>query len=331
MDKVKSSINRVKVKIVKKALDKGNNLDERYSWTIHFLIDLKVVYIITYAYITIVNLISSTANSEATSDANGMSLFNVTSSSEYTNVEVDSISDAILWNCRRQSVTNRYYRFLYWALIMAMSAALLGFLVTKFIALITVSCNCKNFNKYELTKLWHIAVLEELKDRIKSPSKQLNFPLKNYQVLINKGVRQGIPESLKTRSRNYCRLVIPGILLWFCVVILGLSYLSYDLHPLACVSQPKEELIKYNSTTKRVELEFPDKLASFQKDIGITVLILILFYLFFAYLFYRLTEKVISDLRPEAGKSIGKIMSSRLADPEETPVTRTLHYDQSRL
>ena len=322
MDKVKSSVNKVKVKLVKKALDKIKNLDERYSWTIHFLVDLKVVYIITYAYITIVNLISSTANSEATSDANGMSLFNVTSSPKYTNVEVDSISDAILWNCRRQSVTNRYYRFLYWALIMAMSAALLGFLVTKFIALITVSCNCKNFNKYELTKLWHIAVLEELKDRIKSPSKQLNFPLKNYQALINKDIRQGIPESLKTRSRNYCRLVIPGILLWFCVVILGLSYLSYDLHPLACISQPKEELIKYNSTTKRVELEFPDKLASFQKDIGITVLILILFYLFFAYLFYRLTEKVISDLRPEAGKSIGKIMSSRLADPEETPVTQ---------
>ena len=323
MDKVKSSVNKVKVKLAKKALDKGKNLDERYSWTIYFLIDLKVVYIITYTYITIVNLISSTANSEATSDANGMSLFNVTSSPEYTNVEVDSISDAILWNCRRQSVTKQYYRLLYWALIIAMSVALLWFLGTKFNALITVSCNCKNFNKYELTKLWHIAVLEELKDRIKSQStEQLNFPLKNYQALINKGIRQGIPESLKTRSRNYCRLVIPGILLCFCVVILGLSYLSYDLHPLACISQPKEELIKYNSTTKRVELEFPDKLASFQKDVGISVLILILFYLFFAYLFYRLTEKVISDLRPEAGKSIGKIMSSRLADPEETPVTQ---------
>ena len=339
MDKVKSSVNRVKVKIVKKALDKVKNLDERYSWTIHFLIDLKVVYIITYAYITIVNLISSTANSEATSDANGMSLFNVTSSPEYTNVEVDSISDAILWNCRRQSVTKQYYRFLYWALILAMSAALLLFFATKFIALITVSCICKNFNKYVLTKLWHIAVLEELKDRAKEELKdrakeelkdrakdqsRLLFPLKNYQTLINENISQDSLKSLKTSCTNYCRLVIPGILLWFCVVILGLSYLSYDLHPLACISQPKEELIKYNSTTKRVELEFSDKLPRFQRGVGITVLVLIPLYLFFALLFYLFSKKVISDLKPKAKNIIDhhdqKTKARQIINHQETAV-----------
>ena len=35
---------------------------------LNFLVDIKVVYIISYAYISIVNLISSTANIEATDD-----------------------------------------------------------------------------------------------------------------------------------------------------------------------------------------------------------------------------------------------------------------------
>ena len=131
-------IKRVKLQTVKKALEKGENLYEKYSWTIKCLVDLKIVFIITYAYITIVNLISSTANSEATSDADSMALFNVTLSPEHINVEVDSISDAILWNCRRQSVTNYYYQFLYKMLIAAMGAALFVFLVSKLNALITL-------------------------------------------------------------------------------------------------------------------------------------------------------------------------------------------------
>ena len=79
------------------------NVDGKYPWTIYFLVDLKVVYIMTYAFITIVNLISSTANSEAFSDRNSMMLLNV--SSDYMNVNVTSINDAILWNCRRFSET----------------------------------------------------------------------------------------------------------------------------------------------------------------------------------------------------------------------------------
>ena len=313
-------------KIVKTALKKGKTLDERYSWTIHFLIDLKIVYIITYAYITIVNLISSTANSEATSDANGMSLFNVTLSPEHRNVGVDSISDAVLWNCRRQSVTNRYYRFLYWALFIALIAALVGFLVTKFIVLITVCCNRGSFNKYGLTKLWHIAILKQLKN----PTKPLKLALKDYQPLLDEGIPKDLElPTRESKCKNCCRLAIPGFLLCFCVLILGLSYLSYDLHPLACVSQPEEARISYNSTTKRVELEFSDELANFQKAMGVVVIILVIMYLILAYRFYLLSKEVIRDLKTEAGNAIDQAkprakpaQAARPAAAEVTPVTR---------
>ena len=153
--------------VVKRVLD-GEDISE-FSWTIYFLLDLKVVYIITYAYITIINLISSTANNEASSDVDSMMPFNVTP--EIGSVEIRSISNAILWNCRRQSVTKHYYRFLYWMLIVALGGALIAYLVTKCIALFSVSCVCKTYRRpwvvsdYGLKKLWQIAVLELLKEK----------------------------------------------------------------------------------------------------------------------------------------------------------------------
>ena len=61
----------------------GFNLDNKKitkasKWTIFFLIDLRAVFTIIYVYISVVNLISTTANSEATRDSNSMASFNVT-------------------------------------------------------------------------------------------------------------------------------------------------------------------------------------------------------------------------------------------------------------
>ena len=170
-------------------------------------------------------------------------------------------------------MTNGYYKILYWIPIISMSSALLIiFLIPKFFALITVNFNCSSLNKYALTKLWHIAVLKQLKD----PTKPLRLALKEYQPLIDKD----IPKDLKLKSshKNYCRRAIPEILLCLCIVILGLSYLSYDLHPLACVRQPEEVLITYNSTTKKVELEISDKLVIFQIVTGFVILLLVILY-----------------------------------------------------
>ena len=125
-----SSQNRSQCKL-SEAVDNAyiKNFDQNYPWTIYFLIDLKVVYILTYAFISFINLISSTANSEAFNDKNSMMLFNV--SSEFMNVNVTSINDAILWSCRSFSDTRGYYRFLYWMLIVSVVVALTGFFYNK--------------------------------------------------------------------------------------------------------------------------------------------------------------------------------------------------------
>ena len=467
--RVEQAIGNQKERTVQQVLHKGKNISEKYSWTIYFLVDLKIVYILTYAYISIVNLISSTAKGEATSDTESLVLFNVTLFPEHRNVEVASISDAILWNCRNQSVTNHYYKFLYRVLIIIMSAALGGFLVSKLIALFTVSCLCKEcsssccaciFNDYGLTKLWHIAILEQLRDskvfrsqsqqqqpqnchknpqnnnetqdvqvevdinknnintgqypsdtshfcqsidlvtkaknkshdkqltphdsksslhsipngqdpqsnnetqavqvkvdinennvntgqypsdtshfcqsidlvteaKNKSHDKQLtphdsksslhfvpngqdikpgqihngiNFEPIDYQPLLSEEVTNDIFKGLGCclKCTDFCRQSLPKILLLLLVVILGLSYLSYDLHPLACVVGPAEDFISYNATKKRVELKFSSHLRDFQKATGIVVTILAIIFLRLAAFFHWLSLKVVEDIKSKA-------------------------------
>lgn len=141
--------------------------DDMHQWTIYTLVDLKVVYIITVTYITVVNLISSTAHAHASTDKARVIPFDV--SPEYMNVNVTSINDPVLWNCRRLSSNSEYYKFLYWMVIIVMMVVMFGFFSIKFVALITLSSNCgfKCCNclcstfKCGLTKLWQIAICKE--------------------------------------------------------------------------------------------------------------------------------------------------------------------------
>ena len=93
--------------------------NDKHPWTLYLLIDLEVVYIITFGLVSVVNLISSTASIRASSDKNSMLLFNV--SSKYMNVNVTSINDAVLWNCRKLSDSSNYYKTFYWMVIIALA------------------------------------------------------------------------------------------------------------------------------------------------------------------------------------------------------------------
>ena len=83
-----------RVKAITKSLRFEETFNVTYSWTIYLLLNIKMVYIITFAFITTINLISSTANLHASTDKTKMTLFNV--SSEYMNVYITSINDAAL-------------------------------------------------------------------------------------------------------------------------------------------------------------------------------------------------------------------------------------------
>ena len=64
--------------------------------------------------------------------------------------------------------------------------------------------------------------------------------------------------------------------------------------------QPAEEFISYNATTKRVELDFSKHLRGFQRFAGFVAVFLSLTFLFLAWGFYHLSNKVIDCIKTEA-------------------------------
>lgn len=191
------------------------DLDKAAKWTVFLLVDLKVVFIITYVYVSVVNLISTTANGEASEDAHSTKLFTVTSLPGHTDVNVSFIDDAILWSCRDHSVTKHYYRGLYWMLISAFSGTIVAFIFTK----ITVICGAKHGCPY----LWRLAIIECLQ-QMQSDKKIINDK-------IIKEVKKKLNEKgplRKVRCWNVLRIVslclsvaflVAGMVLTFCFMI----------------------------------------------------------------------------------------------------------------
>ena len=411
--------------------------DDTFPWTIYFLVDLKVVYIITFAYISTISLISSAANVHVTTDKQEKILLDV--SSEYMNVNVTSINDAVLWNCRRLSVTRGYYKFFYKMVLTAMIMIMIMFLLAKIIGFIAVSshfgCKCCNFKsstfKHGLTKLWHVAINKKVIELItESPQATLimrrnepqqgtseendpqqatsgengpqqapsgedgpqqatsgendphhvtiehdaqriatgenerqqattgendqhqvtteehdaqntitgenytqqptltvepqqiitgenglqqvtaarssiqqvttsnDYTLMNTFEYYDKLLYDDIPDEVIDKLscwNNFCRSIIPYLLLILLATILCLAYLSFDLHPLACIGDPKDELITYHAN--RVKLRFSDSLLIFQKVAAILVFILVVTFVICVKLLFIFSDRVLNELQ----------------------------------
>lgn len=106
------------------------DVNKYQKWTGYFLVDIKIIFIITYVYISVVNLISTTANNEANRDVQGSMGINVTARPGDTDVIVNYIDDSVLWNCRERSLTSDYYVILYWMLLSVFMGTLVpGFML----------------------------------------------------------------------------------------------------------------------------------------------------------------------------------------------------------
>ena len=270
--------------------------DSKYPWTVYFLVDLRIVYIITFAFITTINLISSAANVHASDDKSRLKVIDV--SSKYMDVNVTSINDAILWNCRRLSPTRDYYKALYWMVIIVMIVVMGGYFVIKLINLILINnvfrhkcCSCRGSTfKRGLTKLWHIAIHQKLLKNIADS----NCDVGKYDELLDKDIPDRAAKEL-SHKKLYCfRPIIPCILLFVLVMIMCLAYLTFDLHLLACITEPEEELIIYKAN--RVELNFSYSLLIYQKVGAILVCILGILFVVLAGIFFYCTEAIINDL-----------------------------------
>ena len=257
------------------------NLDIKKHWTIYFLIDVRVVYIITYAYISIVNLISSTANSEATDDKQSDMTFDV--SDEHMDVPVTKINDAVLWNCRDKSLSIFYYRSLYIMALTALTAALFGFWLVKTFTI------CITPRKHGLTMLWQIAVFQCVKDKMDYDEKQLIFKKATEQIPDEAYKQLGY-------KRIISRAIIPCCLPFFLTILLGSAYMAYDLHPLACLMlQGDDSTIEYEEPS--VKFKVASQLLWYQLFAGIAAVVLLIIFLLIIGTFYCLSNTIIDTFK----------------------------------
>ena len=239
--------------------------DKASKWTVFLLVDLKIVFIITFVYISVVNLISTTANNEATTDVNSNDTFTVTA--EHTNVNVSFIGDAVLWNCRNHSVTKRYYQVLYWMLIISFLAALVAFSLVKMSILINAV--------HGKTYLWHIAIVQFIQ-KIGSTDKSKQSINKSEALNKAKYYRKKLEEENERKTFNHyncCRL--STLCITSCIILpfgLFIAFTAYDLHPLSCILTDIEENIEYTRVADcntdfegMVKIKFSDCMTIYQK------------------------------------------------------------------
>jgi len=291
-----------------------NKVEKFHKWATYTLIDVKLVFIMAYVYVSVVNLISTTATNEANDDTEQSAPVNISARPEHTNVIVTYIDDSILWNCREYSPSDEYYRTLYWMLISVFSATLAFFSISKIFALY-------NIGKVEaLSDLWNIAVMQHLRkatSHINYKSEAVKNLAKLYQGMLDKGMSikfYNELKSLKSVKRRRAFSFLPTVLL---SVAIPLCSLSYDLHPLSCVAGVSDDNIYYNTATQTVEMKFSDSVVNFQRAAVICIYFMIVPLFIFAYVFYKDTKTLVDIMEAEVDR-ITKITDDGTPVPEKT-------------
>ena len=277
------------------------DIDKAAKWTIFLLVDLRVVFIITYVYVSVVNLISTTANGEASEDVHSTKLFNVTSLLEHTDVNVSFIDDAILWNCRDYSVTKHYYRGLYSMLISAFSGTMIAFIFTK----IAIICGAKHDYLY----LWRLAIIECLQQQMrlgksinKEPGEMIAIYKEAKKLVGEKDPLDKVYNSkniddwdIKCLKRyNFCRVARLHLSVVVLVIAIVFTFLFYDLHPLSCIHGRREKYFDYDETTESVKIQFSHGILVTQMVVGAILPVLALVFVNNALAFYYCNIHVIN-------------------------------------
>ena len=310
------------------------HVDKVSKWTIYFLIDLRVLFIIIYVYVSVAHLISTAASSQASSDSSSMILFTVTSNPNHSNVLVSYIDDAVLWNCREHSVTKEYYQGLYSMLFSAFSVTLFILTITKLAILWG--------NKAGISHLWKIAVVQQLQVTDKSDFEEdysNNQIVEAYMNLLNKCILAHSFSEMKPvctcmicydycckmksfsqiQCYNYFRITTLIISVMLLPSTIFLVFISYDLHPLSCIVGPAEEFIEYDPSTKAVELRYSNNMLLFQKMIGFVILVSAIVLLLNAACFYLLNSIIVNNLKPSVKTYLSEELNkSTRADNNES-------------
>ena len=236
--------------------------------------DLRIVFIMVAVYTSLVAHFSSTAAIEAERDV--ASRRNFTVNVNWTNQEVSGgISDPVLWGCRRYSDTKHYYRVLYGVLLCSYLIALIVYMLTRcIVSWLSFTAYCQ-LEDSEDGKDYLLYVANSLK-KILSFQHMLEHPPSDGKIKRENLVdisNHWKQHSASPKSKRwvlfvfYCIPILETVLSLLVVIAI---ILSYDLHPMVCLSgifRSEIASIMYNPVHHSVVLLFPYWATVFQKTI----------------------------------------------------------------
>jgi len=262
------------------------------------LIDIRVLFIIVSVYTTVAAVISTAAHNETTKDTTSEMLFNVTDRPEHTDVIVNEVSNAILWDCREKSVTRRYYKSLYGLLFMSF-----GLIVTIFIgARLSVMCGWRSKLSHNLHSiLWRLVLIKRLKQLV------LHYGANDSRTKEKAELYYQQWNSKQQEKVHWTISAVPYFEALFLVLALPFILTSYDLHPLGCVVGPDENSIRYFNETGKVDLGFPDVLLAYQKFALGASMVLMAPIAIFAFLLVWKYKTITRGMGKEVDKIAGRI------------------------
>ena len=217
----------------------------------------------------------------------------------HKNVAVISIDNAVLWNCRDKSVTKQYYAALYWMLIAATFFILLIFTAVK--VYIVIAGKCK------LIYLWRLAVLEHLYEKFCAGKYHEKDAICYHKLLTQPVCNIKIP-----KAEMQARIVILVISMLMLPIAIFLSALSYDLHPLSCITGTSEDTISYNETSMTVELRHSDGVLIFRTISVSVALCLGIILLINIFAFALLNYFIIKILKSQVDESKIKVIKMEI-------------------
>ena len=257
------------------------------------------------------SVISTTAHNEAMKDSTSERPFNVTNRPEHIDVIVQEVSNAVLWDCRENSVTRRYYKSLY-GLLFA-SFGLIGIIYIG--ARLSVMCGWRSRLSHNLHHiLWRLVLIKRLKQLVISygtndPRTKEKAEL--YYEQWNNKQEEKVHWTIST---------VPYFEALFLILALPFMLTSYDLDPLGCVIGPDEDSIRYNNKTGKVELDFHESLLLYQRFALGASIVLMVPIATFAFLLVWRYKTVTRTMGKEVDKIAGKIEV-----PEDAAAPTNLH------
>ena len=244
------------------------------------LVDVRLIFVIMSVYITISSAITSAANNEAAADANGNGTFDLSSrsSGQDDHHDILDVSNAVLWNCREQAVSRRYYRLLYGSLLGSFGFILLVFLLTR---LSILWGNTRPELDHLHEAMWHIQIIRCLRYHLKSKKisgDQREGDQDTIQAcnkLVENLSQVEWPSMDKKDKLLLCSLLIIPFSEAVCLIVsLPFMLTTYDLNPIGCLVGPDEDAIEYNNVTGRVQLHFTKGVQNYQTTALVVFLVL---------------------------------------------------------